>query len=288
MEPTTYHQLQKQDLYTEASFSRTAIFQDTARRDGRLERLIGNFDPISLKEMDSVALLDRIDTKFVLQTEQLLQALSVLRPGYRVLSVAGQFMSQYRTLYFDTRDFDLFTMHVNEKADRFKVRSREYVNSQQAFLEVKHRTRKDRTVKSRIPTGMPANWIDATSRHWLADVFPYDSRALEPKLWNTFTRITLVNRALCERVTIDVGLAFSNYNETHKVRLEGIAVAEVKQAHRDFPSTFLSEMHALRVHPKGFSKYCIGTSLLYENVKKNKLKASLLWLERHSKGVFYE
>ena len=286
MEPTKWMPIRKPEPFTQAPWSPVAPCEDPARRDGRLERMMDGFDPISLGEMDSAALLNRIDTKFVLQVGQLLQALAALQPGYRVLSVAGQRLNHYRTLYFDTCDFDLYKLHVNENADRFKVRSREYVDSQQAYLEVKHRTRKDRTIKSRIPTGTPAAWIDASARRWLADVFPYDSRALEPKLWNTFTRITLVNKTLCERVTLDVDLAF--FNGPRVVRLEGIVVAEIKQAERDCPSDFIVEMQALKLRPQGFSKYCIGTSLLYENVKKNSLKAKLMWLEKNSMGVHHE
>mgnify|MGYP000885204340 CR=1 FL=1 len=286
MEPTTWMPVRKQEPFTETWLSQAVSGGKQTLQGKRLESILGSFDPISLEEMDAVALLNRIDTKFVLQFEQLLQALSVLQVGYRVLSVAGQRINHYRTLYFDTCDFDLYKMHVNEHADRFKVRSREYVDSQQAFLEVKHRTRKDRTVKSRIPTGTPAVWIDAAARRWLKDVFPYDSSALEPKLWNTFTRITLVNRALCERVTLDVDLTFFNLNRC--TRLDGIAVAEVKQASRDCPSDFMAQMHALKVRPQGFSKYCIGASLLYENVKKNSLKAKLLWLEKNCLGVQHE
>lgn len=286
MEQTTWMPIRKQEKITGTPWYQPAVGKNLVQNDGRIETLIQDYAPISLEEMDAVALLNRIDTKFVLQTGQLLQALTALKTGYRVLSVAGQRMNHYRTLYFDTRDFELYKMHVNDHADRFKVRSREYLDSQQAFLEVKHRTRKDRTVKSRIPTGKPAVWIDASARRWLEDVFPYDSRELEPKLWNTFTRITLVNNALCERVTLDVDLAFSNGNR--RAQLEGIVVAEVKQAGRDCPSEFLAQMQALKVHPQGFSKYCIGTSLLYENVKKNSLKAKLLWLEKHSTGVHHE
>ncbi|TLM99789.1 polyphosphate polymerase domain-containing protein, partial [bacterium] len=240
----------------------------------RLETLAKGFSPISLEEMDAVALLNRVDTKFVLPTGQLLQGLAMLRADYSILSVDEQRLNHYRTLYFDTRDFALYNMHVNEHADRFKVRSREYIDSQLAFLEVKHRTRKDRTIKSRISTGKPAMWIDSNAQCWLQGVFPYDSRALEPKLWNTFTRITLVNKRQCERVTIDVDLAF--YTANRRIQLNGIAVAEVKQDGRDWPSTFLAQMQALKVHPQGFSKYCIGASLLYDQVKKNSLKAKLL------------
>lgn len=247
-----------------------------------LADLLAGFAPISLKEMDSVALLNRVDTKFVMPTANLFGALSTLQPDYRVLAVQGQRMNHYRTLYFDTPDFELYHLHVNGRAERYKVRSREYLDSQISFLEVKHKTRKDRTVKSRISTDQPVVWMTTEAKQWLEGVLPYDSRGLEPKIWNTFRRITLVSKQDCERVTIDVDLVFYTAHKT--VRLEGIAIAEVKLGERNQSSPFLASMRAQKIHPQGFSKYCIGTSLLVEQVKKNRLKPKLMWIEKISKG----
>lgn len=252
----------------------------------RLEAVVNGFAPISLPEMDSVALLNRIDTKYVLRIDQLVRALAALQQDYRALSVNGQQMNHYRTLYFDTPDFALFNLHVNERAERYKVRSREYLETKESYLEVKHHTRTDRTVKSRIHTAQPAMWIDAGAERWLKDVYPFDGRELESKLWNTFRRITLVDRVNCERVTLDVDLAF--YTARRIVQLDGIVVAEVKRNGHACSSPFEGQMRALHIRPQGFSKYCIGTALLYDNIKKNSLKAKLLWLEKNSLGVHHE
>ena len=115
---------------------------------------------------------------------------------------------------------------------------------------------------------------------------PYDSRKLQPKLWNTFTRITLVSKQHCERVTLDVDLTF--YAASKVVLLDGIAIAEVKMDSGNRASPFLAQMHAQRIHPQGFSKYCIGVSLLYEQVKKNTLKPQILWIEKMIEGVYRE
>ena len=74
---------------------------------------------------------------------------------------------------------------------------------------MKHKTCKGRTIKQRIFTPEPVFEMTLDAESWLSGVFPYDSRVLEPKLWNTFTRITLVNRQMCERVTLDVDVNFS-------------------------------------------------------------------------------
>ncbi|MBP7355113.1 MAG: polyphosphate polymerase domain-containing protein [Longilinea sp.] len=243
------------------------------------------FAPISLKQMDAVALLNRVDTKFVLTTAQLLQTLTALQSEYWVLTVKGHRLNHYRTLYFDTPNFDLYNLHVNGRADRYKVRSREYTDSGDSFLEVKHKTRKDRTIKDRIPTSRPITHIPLEAEDWLQAVFPFDSRELEPRLWNTFTRITLVSKQCCERVTLDVDLTF--YTPTRMARLDGLAIAEVKMNLGHTGSPFLAQMRALRVRPQGFSKYCIGVSMLYDQVKKNTLKPKLLWLDRMVAGAAY-
>lgn len=244
------------------------------------------FDPISLKEMDAVALLNRVDTKFVLTTAQLLRAITALQNDYRILEVQGQRLNHYRTLYFDLPDFDLYNLHVNGRAERYKVRSREYTDSHLSFLEVKHKTRKDRTIKDRITTGQPLVSMTGEAEQWLEDVFPYDSRILEPKIWSTFTRITLVSKQFCERVTLDVDLTF--YRNDRVVRLDGIAIAEVKLDAQDQTSPFLAQMRTQHIRPQGFSKYCIGVSMLYDHVKKNALKPQLLRLEKLTKGVHHE
>ena len=111
-----------------------------------LDGLAAGFAPITLKEMDAVALLNRTDTKFVMTNAQLLSALAAVREDYWMLSVNGRRLNHYRTLYFDTPGFNLYNDHLTGRAERYKVRSREYVDTHLAFLEVKHKTRKDRTI----------------------------------------------------------------------------------------------------------------------------------------------
>ncbi|MEN6409418.1 MAG: polyphosphate polymerase domain-containing protein [Anaerolineaceae bacterium] len=243
-----------------------------------------DFDPISLSEMEGVALLNRIDTKFIMTTRQLLKALEAIQSDYRILCIEGHRLHHYRTLYFDTPDFKLYNLHVNDRADRYKVRCREYVDSNKAFWEVKHKTRKDRTIKDRIPAQQPLGWMDASAETWLHDALPYDSQELEPKIWNDFTRITLVRKQCCERVTLDVNLNF--YTEGKEVHLSDIVVAEVKMDSNDRKSPFLLQMRTQRIRPQGFSKYCLGVSMLYEDVKKNSMKPKMLWIEKLTKGMF--
>jgi hypothetical protein len=249
----------------------------------RLAALAAGFAPITLDEMESVALLSRTDTKFIMSTSQLLMAIRQLQNQYKILTVCGKRLNHYRSLYFDTPDFQLYNLHVNDRANRYKVRSREYTDTHLSFLEVKHKTNRDRTIKERIPTPRPVIRFDKEAENWLSGVLPYDSRNLEAKIWNTFSRITLVSIKNCERVTLDVDMTF--YAEDKIIQLNDIAIAEVKVDALHRGSEFLTQMHSLRIQSHGFSKYCIGVSMLYDRVKKNAMKPKMLLLNKITEGI---
>lgn len=244
--------------------------------------LVGRFRPISLAEMADVALLNRTDTKFVLATGDLLAALADLSSAYRVLEVNGIRLNHYQTLYFDTPDFALYHRHHVGAAERYKVRARTYVESDLAFFEVKHKTKKKRTVKDRLQTPQMVTKMGRDTAVFLHHHYPYDPADLRPALWNSFTRLTLVSTARPERLTIDFDLAF--YVEQRRVTLPGVAVAEVKQDGFSTNSDFIREIRARHAHPTSFSKYCLGVALLYPHLKHNNFKRQLLLVQKLLSG----
>lgn len=243
-----------------------------------LERLLARLAPISLAEMDAVALLNRTDTKYVLTTAQLTEALWAISGEYRVLEVAGVRLSPYQTVYFDTPDFALYRQHHAGKLNRAKVRSRRYEATGQAFLELKRKTNRARTVKRREPTATLATAPNPELAAFLAAYAPELAGSVEPRLSNSFARITLVSLGQRERLTIDLNLQFAA--EGRQVRLPGIAVAEVKQDGASRDSAFVAQMHAAHLQPAGFSKYCIGVALLFPTVKHNNFKPKLRLLQQ--------
>jgi hypothetical protein len=227
--------------------------------------------------MDAVALQNRTDTKYLLSTAHLARALRAISGQYRVLEVDGVRLNPYQTLYFDTPDFALYLQHHAGKRNRYKVRSRRYVVTDQSFLEVKHKTNKDRTVKRRVPTEEIATTCTPELAGFVAACAPSLAGTLEPKLWNAYSRITLVSSAHAERLTIDLDLRFSQ--DGHRVGLSGVAVAEVKQDGVDRCSGFIQQMHGMGLHPTSFSKYCIGVALLFPQIKHNNFKPKLRLLQ---------
>lgn len=244
------------------------------------ENALQRFTPVNLAQMEDMALLRRIDTKYVLSETQLCRALNRLTADYRVLEVAGQRQQRYQTLYFDTPDFALYRQHHDGWRSRYKVRSRVYADSGLAFLEVKHKTNQNITVKHRVQTPELITRIDEWAEEFLYTCFPYPATALVVKLHNTFRRITLVSTSGIERVTIDLGLS-SHANEAH-LPLPGIAIAEVKQTAFSLRSAFVGQMRVLGVRPMSFSKYCIGVAQLYDQLKANRFKPQHLYLDKLS------
>ncbi|NTV65125.1 MAG: polyphosphate polymerase domain-containing protein, partial [Oscillochloris sp.] len=232
--------------------------------------------PISLAEMDGVALQNRTDTKYLISIDVLIQALSMLADEYRVLEINSLRQSPYQTLYFDTPDFALYMSHHAGQANRFKVRSRRYVGTDQSFMEVKLKTNKDRTIKQRIPTDRLNTACTPEMADFIADHTDGQVPELEPKLWNEFSRVTLVGAS--ERVTIDLDLRFRGNGEC--IAMPGIAIVEVKQDGVSRSSAFIQQLHAANVQPTGFSKYCIGISLIYPEVKHNRFKPKLLQVKK--------
>jgi hypothetical protein len=117
---------------------------------------------------------------------------------------------------------------------------------------------------------------------FLVDKYPYSAIELVPALWNTYTRITLVSKGHCERVTLDLDLAFGWHGQ--KIAMPSTVVAEVKQDGATHDSDFITLMRQMGVRKRGFSKYCVGVSLLYPEVKHNRFRAVQRLMERLGEG----
>lgn len=234
---------------------------------------LSQFEPIQLAEMDNVALQDRTDTKYAMTLRQWLSVLPRLRDHYRVLDIDGVRLSAYQTLYFDTPGFTFYRRHQAGRPERCKVRSRRYLDSGQAFLEVKFKTRQDRTLKRRLPTRGIVTRRTPELEAFLSTCLPQGVPPLEPKLWNEFSRITLVSQGRPERLTIDLNVRF--FHDQDAVALPGVVVAEVKQAGRQRASEFIRLMQADHIRPTAFSKYCVGVALLFPSVPHNHFKPLL-------------
>ena len=239
--------------------------------------------PITLEEMDSIKLMNRIDTKYVTNEATLERVLeAAAAAGYRVLVSDGGRISPYDSVYYDTADLTMFYLHHNRRLVRQKVRTRSYVASGDTFLEIKRKNNHGRTSKKRI--GIPSvNMMDfgaiPEACEYLAKYSWFQASELSPSAQTAFSRITLVNPALTERLTIDTRLRFRNYRTGHTMDLQDAVIIELKQDGRAV-SQMKHILLDLRVKPLRVSKYCIAITLTNPAAKTGRFKVKVRAIEK--------
>lgn len=229
------------------------------------------YQPVSLDEMKSVRLMNRIDTKYVTTVPRLIRLLEMAREEYRVQEIDGMRNMPYYTLYYDTESCDMYLEHMRGRKSRQKIRIRAYEHSGLSFLEIKNKNNKGRTAKKRVPCNRDSHLshLDFISSH-----LNYSPERLTDRIENRFTRITLVNRLMTERLTIDTNLAFHNFSTGKVCALDGLVIIELKRDGQTH-SPILCHLRELRIQPSGFSKYCMGMALTDDGLKQNTFKPRL-------------
>lgn len=240
------------------------------------------FDPITLDELkgSEAQLLDRTESKFLMSFGQFARLLPDLRASYRVLTIEGARVGRSETAYYDTDSFLTYLQHHNGRAHRYKLRFRHYLSSDMTFLEIKEKRNTGRTVKKRLETDGLPEFTEPEQSGFLSKAFPYDFRAFHPVLLTEYYRITLVSIEHAERLTFDLNLTFSKDLETRSY--PNVVIGEIKHDRTLRQSTAMTALGRVHVRKTGFSKYCIGVSLLYAELKHNRFKKNLLFLEKLS------
>lgn len=243
-----------------------------------IKQQANEFEAISLAEMDSVKLMNRTDAKFVIPLGMFSVILSDLLPHYRILEVNGLRLADYETLYFDTESLQLYHEHQSGRLNRYKIRQRNYVQSNLIFTEVKFKNNKGRTIKTRVrQQQLPGEKMEDNVCGFLQRQTPFAATDLQPVLWVDYTRMTLVSRTTTERLTLDLNLTFRN--EKTVKNYAPVVVAEVKQESLKH-SFFLDLMKKYKLREGSISKYCLGIISLYNHVKYNRFKSKLNHLHK--------
>lgn len=241
------------------------------------------FEPISLQEMDSVKLQNRIDTKYLTSEATLMQVLEdAQQEGYRALETEGDKISPYYSVYYDTPGLKMFLDHHNRRLVRQKVRTRVYVNSGDAYLEIKRKNNHGRTKKKRthIDKGELMDFSgDEAAKAYLTRKSDYTADMISPSASTAFNRITLVNPGKTERVTIDTALNFENFRTGRQASLQDAVIIELKQDGHA-ASTMKRILLDNRVKPVKVSKYCVAITLTDGSVKRNRFKEKVRTIEK--------
>ena len=245
-----------------------------------IQQKLKSFKPISLTQMDGVALMERVDEKYTVSINDITDILEKTIGQYYCLEIDGKRSFSYQTEYFDTPNNILFRNHQNGKLNRYKIRFRDYIESKKTFLEVKFKSNKGVTKKTRISIPFKEKKINKISKKFIEEQSPYLTKNLEIKLENNFERVTLVNLISKERVTIDYNLKFKSDLLGTKSEISKLGIIEIKKEKGNKKSQLLSILKDKRIRPTSFSKYAIGSCLLNSNLKYNRFKSKLLLINK--------
>lgn len=168
---------------------------------------------LDLDRIAAVRLMNRVDTKYLVDERRCMELLELAADQYYVQIIDDCRACRYATLYYDTPQWDMYHLHHNRRLTRQKIRTRTYVETGVTYLEVKNKSNKGRTHKRRMALDrslFAAAATDTAAADFLRREARYAPETLSPSLVTRFVRVTLVNRAMTERLTIDFDLHFDN------------------------------------------------------------------------------
>lgn len=242
-------------------------------KDKQIQSLLETFNPITLDQMSNIKLMNRIDTKYVTTKRQLIELLQLVHDKYYVQTIGTTTICPYRTTYFDTNEHTMYMQHHNKYAKRTKVRVRTYLTSDDlTYLEVKNKNNHGRTKKKRIRVdSLEASKQTEGAEELVRRKTGLSLQSMHYVVQNEFDRITLVNMAKTERLTIDFNINFYNYETGNNADSDQLVIIELKRDGNIF-SPICTILRDLHIHPTGFSKCCIGMVWTDENLRNNNFK----------------
>jgi hypothetical protein len=215
------------------------------------------------------ALQTRIDRKYVLDADRLPRLLAALDGIARVLDIDGRRWFGYLSTYFDTPGLDAFHLAGRGRRRRFKVRTRVYRDSGDAWLEVKTRGPRGTTVKDRLPYPLAAaGTLTAAGQEFVAGVLAarhvpgVEVAALAPALHTRYERATVVvdGPGGDSRATFDAELAWRRPGEPWQPAAPGRLIVETKGGAT--PSALDRALWRGGTRPSRVSKYGTGLTSL--------------------------
>ncbi len=248
--------------------------------DGGIQSALDQFETVGLTELSSVALLNRVDTKFVFHICHFEEMLRELSAQYYILEVDEVRMFRYHSVYLDTDNFDLYKWHHDGRSNRLKIRYRWYLDSGTCYFEVKYKS-KGRTDKKRMSVkdvgeAITDDQIALIKHNTLA------TSLLQKKMAIGYVRITLVSKDFSERMTCDLNLSFDNFHKS--IKFPELVIAELKTGKSAMGSAALDCFRKRLFRRFSFSKYATSVALL-QDVKSNAFKPRIARIKRIIKNA---
>jgi hypothetical protein len=241
------------------------------------EAMVGwlNLDMLQPVELDTLvehaALMHRTDRKYVVPRDAARELVAALGDTHQVLSINDRRYTTYFTLYYDTDDFASARAHVQRRRQRWKVRTRLYVEDQLHRVEVKTKDNRGNTEK--VMGVSHPDYFGTLSRDdrkfvafHLSDFPETKVRDLVPTAEVRYTRATLADLATGTRLTLDWGLTTrladgDVWLDDQFVMVETKGPASLSRADKT--------LHQLGVRSRSFSKYVSAASTMRPEIPAN-------------------
>lgn len=242
----------------------------------RWRGVVADLPAVTLDHLTATAaLLTRVDRKYVVTPDAVMELLARHGDHLRALEIDGARVARYRSVYYDTPELASYLAAARRRPRRFKVRTREYVDSGTAAVEVKLRSPRGDTVKHR-------EWLNAaqgrvstdaaviTYASGFADVADHAAR-LRPALITTYTRTTLLGAS--GRITIDAAVAAEDARGESFAYGDALIV-ETKSARG--VGELDRDLWAMGVRPVRLSKYATSLAALHPELPANRWHRTLI------------
>ena len=244
---------------------------------------VAELPPISLEEILGFAELQtRMDRKYILDPAVAAKVITERASMLQILQIDELRDFAYESVYFDTPELESFRSSAHGRRNRFKVRTRSYVDSGLCVLEVKTAGGRGHTVKERIDYTLEDRArLAGPAQAFLADRdLPVDR--LSPTLITRYRRATLLDQD-GSRATLDTGLVCLSPDGEY-VSMADQVLMETKSVGT---ATVLDRLLWARgVRPERVSKYCTGLAALKPDLPANKwnrtLRRHFEWTPTHS------
>lgn len=236
-------------------------------------RFLKTIPTISLEDVNRTASFQkRFDRKYLIPADRIVSLLNSSRTNLLLLQIDGRQSSHYRSSYLDSAEYALYRDAAHKRRLRYKLRIREYRESDQSFIEMKSNGLRGANSKSRMPfSGDIARDISSLTNMDELDAQSYSISAL-----TEYERITLVASDRSMRITIDFDLGAGGPGGIEDIQRDWVIV-EVKSAEKS--NLFERELWLFGFRPMKFSKYAFALHVAHPDLPSNKWSKAFSILE---------
>jgi len=249
-----------------------------------LDKFTLSFSWIWLEQLNEKAsMLERSENKYIFTLTDLYDSLERLNEEFEILDIKDKRAFTYETIYFDDEDHVSYKHHHQGKRQRFKVRTRRYVDSDLYFFEVKLKDKWNSTVKKRYVCKSEDHWkitrdSSAFINNFYSKLYKKDFYYnLKSSTKMSYKRVTLVAKAGMERLTIDYDLTF--YSDDWSVEYvvpKDFIIIETKSSNWNGIADKIFKEFKHRW--TSCSKFCLSKIVLW---KVDKINSFLPLLKKH-------